>query len=119
MKVEIRELSSPDIFDLDDAFFPEGAPFSILLVAAIGEVGGKGADLFYVVAISAEALREKAAEGASFLRHYLLMNSFDAKAARRAIERLCERNSGPDWPAIAAKLSRYMKWEFEDYRGQM
>jgi hypothetical protein len=52
-------------------------------------------------------------KGALFVPSLVLMPAWDAEVLRRAIEEICERCSGPDWPTVASRLDRYLDWEWE------
>jgi hypothetical protein len=114
LQPELRDLSTT-AGELEDLVYVSGEEFDICLDVEIGLVGEAGADLFYVSAISPSAMAAMTKDGPRFLRHKLLMDSFNAASAKEAIERLCRRCNGPDWDTIAEKLARYMQWEYEDY----
>lgn len=63
---ELRDLTSPDLPDLDSATFAEGSSFRIGLAAEIGPVGQRGADLFYFVALSPAATATLLEDGPCF-----------------------------------------------------
>ncbi|HEU5477309.1 MAG TPA: Imm8 family immunity protein [Gaiellaceae bacterium] len=55
--------------------------------------------------------------GFEFLRSTILVTRWDYKTLERALGDLCLHTTGDDWREIATRLSRYGRWEFEDYRG--
>ena len=48
-------------------------------------------------------------------RHHVIIDTFDWPALQSYFQKLVTRCPGQDWHEIAAKLSRYGHWEFEDY----
>jgi hypothetical protein len=52
----------------------------------------------------------------AFLSPTLLMARWDYATLKRALGDLCLHTEGADWGEIATKLSRYGRWEYEDYR---
>jgi hypothetical protein len=116
MQGELRSLTTVEGDLIDDLVFVEGEDFEIGLLAEIGPKGEEGAELFYLTALSPSIVGNLAKDGPRFLRHFLVMKSFDESTAKDAVERLCRRTNGPDWKSVAEKLARYMAWEFEDYQ---
>lgn len=116
MRAELRSLTTETGDDLNGIVYVEGEEFQVALCASIGPYGQKGEDIFYLTAMSPGAIADEANKGPRLLRHILLMKSFSEKSARTMIEKLCNSTSGEDWNAVALKLSRFMAWEFEDYR---
>jgi hypothetical protein len=45
-----------------------------------------------------------------------LLDRWSAELVERAIADLCRHTEGETWQEVAQKLSRYARWEFEDYR---
>jgi Immunity protein 8 len=82
-----------------------------------GPAGSEGADLFEVTVCTRGWLRNVSKpKGYAFLRHHLVVERWDEELGKRAFSDLCLRNEGEDWNEVATKLSRYLYWEFEDYR---
>jgi Immunity protein 8 len=104
---------SPD--DLSAVVLEEGNEFSAEITMKIGPQPDGEGDLFYVTVVSPEGLSKMAASGPRFLRHTLLVQYFDLSLVSDQVERLCSRCAGSDWHTAATKLSRYLRWEFEDY----
>lgn len=48
-------------------------------------------------------------------RHHVIIDTFNWPALQSYFQKLVTRCPGQDWHEIAAKLSRYGHWEFEDY----
>jgi hypothetical protein len=54
-------------------------------------------------------------KGFWFLRSHVLLTRWDYGVLVRALRDLCARAEGETWEEVATKLSRYGRWEFEDY----
>jgi hypothetical protein len=44
------------------------------------------------------------------------MDEFNFALAWQQIEKPCERSSAQDWNTVVEKLTRFIDWEFEDYK---
>ncbi len=117
MKPELRRLHSPDVPDLE-SFRPADADFGILVQAFIGPAGAAGEESFDFVVCTPEWLSRRL-ETRQFVlgRNHLIVHSFDFELITRIISSLCNETEGPTWSAVAARLARYGRWEFDDYRG--
>jgi hypothetical protein len=122
MHAVLKSLSSPDVgadsLETHTPHLPDR--FGIYVEAEIGPDGAEGADLFGVTVCSplwlAEAATRENPKGFEFVRHRLVVDRWDADLIRRAIGDLCVHATGDGWNEIATKLSRYLAWEFEDYK---
>ncbi|MBT2116778.1 hypothetical protein KK141_05810 [Dyella sp. LX-66] len=77
--------------------------------------GEQGSNLFYVKMATPEALRRR---GSGFLitgHRVLVVDKFDYKLLRRAIEDILEECTRDTWEESCAVLQRYFAWEYEDY----
>lgn len=118
MNAKLRWLHSPDVPDLDlDASGPPDAEnFCILVQAGIGPRDEAGADTFDFLVCTPRWLLETTGDGAwRFGRHLVIVQQYDAKVIRAAIESLCENALSGSWEEVAAYLGGYGAWEFEDY----
>jgi hypothetical protein len=100
--------SSPD--DSDDC--------CVEIQANIGPVGGDGADTFEFTVCTPRGLaRRLDADGRPYWgRGTLVVGHFSWDAVEAAMHQYVRSVSGEDWAELAAKLSRVMRWEFEDYQ---
>lgn len=117
ISLEVRSWSSPDVeLGSHTEVMREAAYFLVEL--EIGEAGVDGADVFYVVVTTPEALRVKATEGDPVLRDRatLVVSDFDWPRIRATLERIVETCAAKDWRESVLRLQRYFKWEYEDYR---
>jgi hypothetical protein len=92
--------------------------FALDVQALVGQVGEGGEESFAFTVTTPTWLAGHAGDGKgfTFLRHVLLVESWDAKLVERAIRDLVGNTTGADWNEVAMKLSRFGYWEFEDYR---
>jgi len=113
MRAAVRSFHSPDA-DLDS--LPRGPVSTILIQMMIGPAGAPGEESFDVVVCSADALARKASEvGPVIGRHYLIIESWDPELVLGFLRRSVEALDEPTWVALAEKISRIGRWEFEDY----
>jgi hypothetical protein len=119
VRAELKGLDTPDaeVMDLRSYVPEDSTHFGLEVTATIGPAGGEGEELFYFHVCSASWLRDDPLrKGLAFLRNTLLLACWDADLVERAIADLCRRTEGEGWHEVAQKLSRYGRWEFEDYR---
>ena len=117
MRAELKSLDSAAALDGLREFHPDDPEsFEIEVAATVGPPGVGGGDLFNFSACTARWLQTYPPEkGFAFLHGYLLLTRWDFNVLERAINDLCFRTEGSDWDEVATKLSRYGRWEFEDY----
>ncbi|WP_086846907.1 immunity 8 family protein [Amycolatopsis kentuckyensis] len=114
-RAEIRYLLTPDIEP--ETYVPEDPERFMFLVQLIaGPAGEPGEESFDFEVCSPGWLAEQARGGPVSGRHHVIVGRFDWPALVAYFEDLVARCTGADWAEVAAKLSRYGHWEFEDYR---
>lgn len=121
MRAELRSLHAPDAASGDvGAFDPDDTEdFALLVQALIGPAGDRGEEMFDFTVCTASWLGgHDLPKGFEFPRGTLLVRRWDPELVTRAISDLCLRTEGADWLEVAQKLSRFGKWEFEDYRDE-
>lgn len=120
IQARLRRLHSPDATDLEQYQPPDAEHFGLLIQAMIGPEGQPGEESFDFLVCTpswlAALIRDKRY---AFGRHYLFLSRYDYAVLYQAIRQVCEQATGEDWHAVAAYLSRYGKWEFEDYNDSM
>jgi hypothetical protein len=120
MRAQLRGMYSADVAGLDLAEWrPEdGEYFSVLVGAFIGPDGPPhGEELFgFAVCTASWLAAHPPPKGFEFLRSTIRMAFWDYALVERAISDLCLHTEGETWAEIAEKLSRFGRWEFEDYR---
>jgi hypothetical protein len=121
VRAELRgSLYNPDSPEEDLKNFrpADGKFFGFEVAAFVGPADeALGEDLFHLYVCTARWLEEHPPpKGFEFLRHHLLLTKWDYNVLVRAISDLCRHAEGQDWNEIATKLSRFGRWEYEDYR---
>lgn len=112
----LHSLHSPDLLDLRNGAPVDPCHFSILVQAFIGPSQGIGYEAFdFLVCTSSWIQMLVAEQRFLFGRAYLIVEAYDYNLIYGVIESLCQRTSGDNWGQIAEKLSRFGKWEFDDY----
>ncbi len=119
MRAELKGLDAADAPGSDLALFrPDDAEHFVLWVTAtIGPADHPGEELFQFCVCSPGWLASQSLQkGFAFQRHTLLLERWDPELVERAIGDLCRRTEGTDWSEVGTALSRFGRWEFEDYR---
>jgi hypothetical protein len=116
VRAEVKRLWSPDFSD-GHSLPDDLENCSVLIQADIGPVDGEGADTFNFEVWTPDALarRVQADERAFWARGMLILPRFSWRAVETAIAQLVHSFAGQSWDEIAGKLSRFARWEFEDY----
>ena len=115
MRAELKSLFSPDADPLKD-FLPTG-PFGILVMAMIGPAGQPGHESFDFMLCTPEWFSSNLREDFKMGRHYLFVRDFDYAQLEKFVQKYCAScGEAATWSALAEKLARLGKWEFEDYK---
>lgn len=121
MHAELKSIITTDgtIPDLDlRAFAPQHpANVSVVIDAYIGAAGHEGEEVFSFEVCTPQWLVDHPPEKGFRLARLLLVSRWDYAVVERALTDLCRNTRGRDWHTIGAKLSRYSRWEFEEYDG--
>jgi Immunity protein 8 len=114
MRAELKSLFSPDADPLKD-FAPTG-PFGILVMAMIGPTGQQGHESFDFMLCTPEWFASNICQDFKMGRHHLFVRGFDYTQLEGFVRDYCEScGEASTWRALAEKLARLGKWEFEDY----
>ena len=121
MKVEIKSCYSPDIDDLKSHKPKQADSFCFLLTIFIGVEGEEGEDTLDFIVCTPKYLineheEEKESEGVIFGKNYLIVFEYNFENILNQIKKLIDSIEEDTWGAIGQRLSRYGKWEFEDYK---
>jgi hypothetical protein len=120
MRAEIRRFHSPDVHDLVRWAPPDPACFGFLLQVLIGPADSVGEESFDFVVCTPDWLRRKHGERAVILpRHHVQVFTYDFQAIDMTLRSFVSSVEGASWQDLANELSRYGKWEFEDYKEEM
>jgi len=115
MRPRLKRIHSPDIHDLG-SFQPEdGGNFAFLLQAMFGPEGTEGEESFDIVVCTPRWLEQNVSENVISGRHHVIVKRYDIEQIRAFLERYARDCEADTWQAVAAKLSRIGRWEFEDY----
>jgi hypothetical protein len=116
MRASIRRLHSPDVDDLRTWKPPDPECFGVLIQMLVGPEGDIGEESFdFLVCTPKWLLAEHGRDAVIFMRHYVIVFTFDYHRLSAALEELVAQSIGSDWEAIASLLGRHGAWEFEDY----
>jgi hypothetical protein len=102
-------------FDLLN-YVPVNEDFCLSLDLLIGPADEDGMELFCLSVCSPRFVeRFVEQERIAILRGYMVVDGFQLEAIRARIVKLLSGISGETWSDVAAKLSRYFRWEYEEY----
>ena len=120
MRAALRGFYSSDIADLATHRPDDPDCFALQVTAFIGPAEeGFGEEMFDFSVCTAKWLQEHPPpKNFEFVRSTVLMGRWDYATLNRALNDLCLHTEGEGWAEIAAKLSRYGRWEYEDYESQ-
>lgn len=115
IRAELKFLHSPDADPLE-SFIPNG-PFGILVMAMIGPAGQEGHESFDFILCTPDWFSSNMREDILIGRHYLFIRDYDYARLEQFVQNFCNScGEETTWRAMAEKLGRLGKWEFEDYR---
>lgn len=104
-----------DQISLEDYVPEDPDRFGLWIEFRVGPDTGVAADDFRVLVCTPDWVKQELVWKPVWARHVLLVPRFDLPVILAELHSLVARCSGPDWPSVATKLSRYAAWEFEDY----
>lgn len=88
--------------------------FGFWIEFKVGAENRDGADDFRLFVCTPDWIKNNNSS-AVWGRHMLMLPDYDLDVIKKEINKCIESCIGNDWTAIAAKISRYASWEFEDY----
>lgn len=116
MKVEIKNITSPDILNFEYYNPEDKKSFSFLLELEIGELGKDGADLFTIEVCTPKWLIENyQTKDIIFGQNKIIVFEYDIKNIIDVIEKYLDSLYGDTWKDIVNQISKIAKWEFEGY----
>jgi hypothetical protein len=94
---------------MEDVYYP--------LELTIGIKGDKRGDVFQVLVATPEAIRSRFSSTKKCLtgRHVLLVTEHDWPSITKYCESIVGQCADETWEKVAVCLSRFFRWEFEDY----
>jgi hypothetical protein len=116
MKAELKGLFSPDVDDLENFRPNDPNNFCFLLQVMAAPEGSEGEESFDIEVCTPTWLAETyAPDNIIFGRHHIIVQQYNYEKLAQVIVEILEECSGENWEEVATKISRYGKWEFEDY----
>lgn len=117
MRAVIKDMHSPDI-DITSEQVGDSTDFGLLLQLKIGPLDAPGEESFDVIVCTpAWISRQVEEQGPLIGRHHLIVNTYDLRKIIRYLKGRVEALEAETWPALAEKIGRLGRWEFEDYSG--
>jgi hypothetical protein len=106
---DVENLSTWTPASLEEVYYP--------LQLSIGIRGDKRADIFQVIVATPEAIRSRFSRTTRCLagRHILLVAEHDWPSIAKYCESIVDQCADDTWEKAAGRLSRFFRWEFEDY----
>jgi hypothetical protein len=112
---ELRFLASPE-FDVEVGHPSDLRTFCVLVEVGIGMRAEVGEDVFRLYICTPSWLQQQLhGVGTEWGNYHLFVTHWDYKSVHAALSALVASISGQDWTSIAAKLSKWLLWEFDDY----
>lgn len=120
MRARLFFLFSPDVDPIEDYRPDRPEHVGVFVQAMIGpetdQAQDQGYESFDFLVCTPRWLAEDLGEKPYlFGRGHLIVPRYDYALVVAAIQRICRESIGPDWGAVASKLNRYGRWEFDEY----
>lgn len=115
MKVELKEIHSPDIPDLS-TYVPENETnFGFMLQLFVGPVGESASELFTATVCTPSWLNSRIDEDITMWgRHHIFVSKYNYEKLVQRIKNFILTCQGNSWSEVANKIGRIALWEFED-----
>lgn len=116
MKIELKRLHSPDIYDLDNYKPNDSRIFGFLLQMMIGIEGVEGEESFDVFVCSPAFIENELINTKwLFGRFYLFVNEYNFSSICNFINDYLSKLEVNSWEDFAEDMAKYAKWEFDGY----
>lgn len=116
MRAELKSVDSPDV-DFDTYWPEDETCFSFPIELRIGPEGSNASDLFQMTVCTPGWLsKQNSGMTAVFGENLLIVFGYNWDMIHSYLENRINRIMAGDWPTLALKLSRFARWEFENYR---
>lgn len=117
MKVVLKKIYSYDVIEKLSEYIPDNPSYFCLdVILEIGLQNSESSDLFYLTICSIDWFSQQVNEQSSyFTQYHLVVKDFDFEKIENEIKSKLIRISGKDWNELANKISRFARWEYEDY----
>ncbi len=114
---EVRFFHSPDVEDLEGYRPTDPGNFSLLLQIMVGPSGEEGHEAFDVQLATPQWLEERnAGDGFASGENRVVIFNYDWPRLEAYFRTRIAACAGQDWGEVAGKISRFARWEFEDYQ---
>jgi hypothetical protein len=110
--IQLKALNHQDFVRGENPPDPENC--CLTFAANIGSADSDGSDLFYFQVVTGAWLVDHAET--RWGKGYLLVDRFSWDSVERMIARLVGSITSDTWHDAASQLSKYLDWEFENYR---
>ena len=112
---EFTTSTGPDA-DLDSYVPADPGHVGILVQIMAGPADGPGTESFDVIVCTPSRLGGEARRsGPTIDHHHLIVDRFDTDQVRRYLTKAVEAEEAVSREALAERIGRIGKWEFEDY----
>jgi len=111
---EIKSMVCIDLELEEGGVPPDPERCSYAFEVEIGTKGGEGADIFSFVVITLQELLTDT--NPRWGRSLLIVEFFSWPLIEKKLNALLSQCSGKDWIEVAAKLNRYLAWEYDNYQ---
>lgn len=115
MKVIIKSVDLNSEIGLYDYVPQIEGCIDVWMTFTIGFSESKGGDLFQLHICSPEWIRRNTWV-ARWGRHMLIVDKYDPEKIISTVNELLQSIDADNWLVAATKISRFLDWEFEDYR---
>ncbi|MBF9143248.1 immunity 8 family protein [Hymenobacter properus] len=115
MRAEIKAYERADNEDVSSYEPDDKQVFGFTLLFSIGIKGQVGAD-YFEVDVASPGYLEHLMPQPFFLRHAILATDYNIPAVVALMTRYVDALEEDSWEALASKISRVARWEFEDYK---
>lgn len=116
VELELRDLSSSNVASIEKWRPNSLEQIFISLDLEIGLKGETASNMFHVKVATPEALRSRQHEYVIARNRTLVIDEFDFKKLREAIQEIMQSCSKQTWEESCICLQRFFQWEYEDYR---
>lgn len=98
-------------------FKPDIDGLNLHLQLTIGPFDKEGGEIFGITVCDLKGLQNQLKNDGFILpRHHIILPTYNPNKLKDLLERRCQMCAGDNWSEVAAKLNRWLSWEFEDYR---
>lgn len=116
MKAKVKSVDLGGTVDVFEYVPEDRHCFGLWMTFVIGRIDSDGGDCFRIMICTPEWLKRNLAY-MSWGRHMLIVNDgYDPQSIVDHVSEFVASLDEKDWSDLAAKISRVMQWEFEDYR---